>query len=91
MAKGNNVDVLAEKDAEIAKLKAQLAAKAAAGPGISMKVSEKGAVSIYGLGRFPVTLYGEQWKSLLGKAEDILAFIDENAESLKTKADRAKK
>ncbi len=52
---------------------------------ISMKVSEKGAVSVYGLGRFPVTLYQEQWLKLLGLSDDIKLFIQENRERLKTK------
>jgi hypothetical protein len=52
---------------------------------LSMKVSEKGALSVYGMGRFPVTLYKEQWLKLLGIAEEIRAFIDENNSRLKTK------
>jgi hypothetical protein len=52
---------------------------------VSMKVSEKGAVSVYGLGRFPVTLYQEQWTKLLAMAADIKAFIEENKAKLKTK------
>jgi hypothetical protein len=51
----------------------------------SLKVSEKGGVSVYGLGRFPVTLYKEQWLKLLAMADDIWRFIDENAARLKTK------
>jgi hypothetical protein len=51
----------------------------------SLKVSEKGAVSVYGLGRFPVTLYKEQWAKLLDMADDIRAFIRENDSKLKTK------
>jgi len=50
-----------------------------------MKVSEKGGVSVYGLGRFPVTLYKEQWAKLLDLADDIRAFIRENESRLKTK------
>lgn len=50
-----------------------------------MKVSEKGALSIYGMGRFPVTLYKEQWLKLLGIADDIQKFIKENDSRLKTK------
>ncbi len=50
-----------------------------------MKVSEKGAVSVYGLGRFPVTLYQEQWLKLLALAEEIKEFIAENKEKLKAK------
>jgi len=52
---------------------------------VSMKVSEKGAVSVYGLGRFPVTLYQEQWIKLLAMAGDIKTFIEENKARLKTK------
>lgn len=55
--------------------------------GVSMKVSEKGGVSIYGLGRFPVTLYKEQWEKLLDMSDDIRAFILENASKLKIKDD----
>ena len=46
--------------------------------GVSLKVSEKGGVSVYGLGRFPVTLYKEQWARLLDMADDIRTFIREN-------------
>jgi hypothetical protein len=53
--------------------------------GVSLKVSEKGGVSVYGLGRFPVTLYKEQWSKLLDMAEDIRTFIRENETRLKTK------
>ncbi len=52
---------------------------------LSMKVSEKGALSIYGMGRFPVTLYKEQWLKLLAITEDIKKFIADNDERLKTK------
>jgi hypothetical protein len=55
--------------------------------GVSLKVSEKGGVSVYGLGRFPVTLYKEQWVRLLDMAEDIRAFIKENDSSLKSKTE----
>ena len=53
--------------------------------GLSMKVSEKGALSIYGLGRFPVTLYKEQWTKLLAMAEEIKTFIQANDSQLKAK------
>jgi hypothetical protein len=53
--------------------------------GTSLKVSEKGGVSVYGLGRFPVTLYKEQWTKLLAMADDIKAFIKEHDADLKTK------
>jgi len=52
---------------------------------IRMKVSEKGAVSIYGMGRFPVTLYKEQWLKLLDMSADIREFIAANEAQLKTK------
>ena len=52
---------------------------------VSMKVSPKGAVSVYGLGRFPVTLYKEQWEKLLGLSDDIKTFLAENKAALKTK------
>jgi hypothetical protein len=55
------------------------------GSAVSMKVSEKGAVSVYGLGRFPVTLYQEQWTKLLALAPEITSFIEENKSKLKTK------
>jgi hypothetical protein len=53
----------------------------------SLKVSEKGGVSLYGLGRFPVTLYKEQWAKLLDMADHIRVFIKENEGKLKTKGD----
>jgi hypothetical protein len=53
--------------------------------GVSLKVSEKGGVSVYGLGRFPVTLYKEQWRRLLDMADDIRVFIKENDSKLKAK------
>jgi len=52
---------------------------------MSLKVSEKGALSVYGLGRFPVTLYREQWEKLLGMGEQIRQFIQENDGVLKKK------
>ena len=53
--------------------------------GLSLKVSEKGAVSLYGMGRFPVTLYKEQWLRILAAAPEIEIFIRENDAKLKTK------
>jgi hypothetical protein len=52
---------------------------------LAMKVSEKGALSVYGMGRFPVTLYKEQWLKLLSMADEIKSFIEANNESLKSK------
>ena len=53
--------------------------------GLSLKVSEKGALSLYGVGRFPVTLYKEQWMKVLGMKDEIEKFLQANASSLKTK------
>jgi hypothetical protein len=52
---------------------------------ISMRVSEKGGLSVYGLGRFPVTLYREQWEKLIAMAEEIKQFIQDNDSALKKK------
>ena len=72
--------------AELERLRAENAAlKARTSRGVSLKVSEKGAVSVYGLGRFPVTLYKEQWTKLLDMADEISAFITEHAGELKAK------
>jgi hypothetical protein len=75
-----------ELQAEIERLRAenQSLKKPARGQ-ISMKVSEKGGLSVYGLGRFPVTLYREQWEKLLGMTDEIRAFIRENDGALKKK------
>jgi len=59
--------------------------KSQRGRSASLKVSEKGGVSVYGLGRFPVTLYKEQWNKLLDMADEIRTFIKENDAELKTK------
>ena len=64
---------------------AELEGCLAKGGSVSFKVSEKGAVSVYGLGRFPVTLYLEQWKKLLSNVDELKAFIEANKSKLKTK------
>jgi hypothetical protein len=72
--------------AELERLRAENQALKARGPrGISLKVSEKGGVSVYGLGRFPVTLYKEQWAKLLDLADEIRAFIKAHDKELKAK------
>lgn len=74
--------------AELERLKAENAALKQSKPArgtLSLKVSEKGAVSLYGMGRFPVTLYKEQWLKLLGMTDEIRKFIEENDSKLKTK------
>ncbi len=60
--------------------------KRTASRGVTLKVSEKGGVSVYGLGRFPVTLYKEQWTKVLDMADEIRGFIRDNATSLKSKS-----
>jgi hypothetical protein len=72
--------------AELERLKAENEAlKSRSSKSVSLKISEKGGVSVYGLGRFPVTLYKEQWTKLLDMAEDIKTFIRDNDDKLKTK------
>jgi hypothetical protein len=72
--------------AELERLKAENAQlKNQRARGVSLKVSEKGGVSVYGLGRFPVTLYKEQWARLLDMTEEIRAFIKENESKLKAR------
>jgi hypothetical protein len=81
---------LADEDmkAELERLKAENERlKNRSARGVSLKVSEKGGVSVYGLGRFPVTLYKEQWTRLLDMADDIRTFIRENEGKLKAKSD----
>ena len=70
--------------ARIAELERQAEKKKNAGA-LSFKVSDKGAVSVYGMGRFPVTLYYEQWLRLLGASQELKAFLEENKNRLKLK------
>jgi hypothetical protein len=75
-----------EMQAELERLRAENAQlKNKDKGGITLKVSEKGAVSLYGMGRFPVTLYKEQWLRILGYASEIEAFIRDNEARLKSK------
>jgi hypothetical protein len=79
---------MAEEDiqTELARLRAENEAlKQRRTSSVSIKVSEKGAVSVYGLGRFPVTLYQEQWQKLLALSDEIKSFIEENRSKLKVK------
>ena len=70
---------------EIERLRKENEALKKGASGVRMKVSEKGAVSVYGMGRFPVTLYKEQWLRLLDMSAEIRAFIAANEAQLKTK------
>jgi hypothetical protein len=73
--------------AELARLKEENERlKARQSRAVSLKVSEKGGLSVYGLGRFPVTLYKEQWVKLLDMSDDIRTFIKENDAQLKAKS-----
>ena len=72
--------------AELERLRAENEAlKKGEEKGLSLKVSDKGGVSVYGLGRFPVTLYKEQWLKLLAMTDEIRSFIEANNDRLKTK------
>jgi hypothetical protein len=85
--------LMSENDlqAELERLRAENAAlKTRSAKGVSLKVSEKGGVSVYGLGRFPVTLYKEQWLKLLDMTDDIRAFISAHESELKAKEDKLK-
>jgi ribosome-interacting GTPase 1 len=73
-----------ELKARLAQLEKEVETKKRSGD-LVFKVGEKGGVSVYGLGRFPVTLYYEQWNRLLGAAEEIKKFLQENKSKLKLK------
>jgi hypothetical protein len=73
-----------ELKAKLSQLEKEVETKKRSGD-LILKVGEKGGVSVYGLGRFPVTLYYEQWNRLLGAATDIKAFLEENKPKLKLK------
>ena len=82
----HNSDRNEDMRAELERLRAENSAlKKTSAKGLSLKVSEKGGLSVYGLGRFPVTLYKEQWKKLLDMSDEIRNFIVANEGSLKTK------
>jgi len=74
-----------ELKAEIERLRAENEALKRPRGQLALKVSDKGGLSVYGLGRFPVTLYREQWEKLLGMADEIRKFIRDNEHLLKKK------
>ena len=75
-----------EFKAELERLRNENAAlKKGAATGITMKVSEKGGLSVYGMGRFPITLYKEQWLKLMDMSDAIRSFIEANDAELKSK------
>jgi hypothetical protein len=76
-------------EGELARLRAEndrLKSQQRTSGSLTFKVSEKGAVSVYGLGRFPVTLYQEQWDKLFGGIDELKRFLEENRDRLKKKA-----
>ena len=77
-----------DSSAELARLRAEneRLKRTASSRGMTIKVSEKGGVSVYGLGRFPVTLYKEQWLKLLDLADELRTFIADNDATLKSKS-----
>ena len=83
MAEETPEEKMARLEVENARLREQVEQRK---PGqLRLKVSEKGGLSVYGLGRFPVTLYKEQWLKLLGYADEIRSFLQENDAQLKAK------
>lgn len=76
-------------EAEIQALLAQDRATPRTTTDNGLKISEKGALSVYGLGRFPVTLYASQWATLIAKVPEIEAYLVANADKLKTKPEKA--
>lgn len=88
MTTQTTVEAAAARIAELeAELKAARAARPRSAPKPSFKVSAKGAVSVYGMGRFPVTLYKSQWETLIGVIPDLEKFIAANAASLTVKGE----
>jgi hypothetical protein len=81
MVADNNTLTPEQMAARLAELEGRLANSGT----LSFKVSEKGAVSVYGLGRFPVTLYFEQWNKLLAQADELRTFLEANKSKLKLK------
>jgi hypothetical protein len=91
MSDNNSIlSAMAAMQAELAKLKAENEALKAKKNKLSLKVSEKGAISLYGMGRFPVSLYPDQWDQVIGFADKIKAFVDENREEAEARSAAAK-
>jgi hypothetical protein len=89
MVTGGEMPTPDELQAELERLRAENEAlKQQTQRGTYLKVSEKGGISLYGLGRFPITLYVEQWQKILDMAPEIKRFMEENAASLKRKEPR---
>lgn len=84
-------DFIGKTEAEIMAMLAEVRAEVKTSTVNGLKVSEKGAVSVYGLGRFPVTLYASQMLNLLDKRDEIVEFIAANADKLKSKPEKGEK
>lgn len=85
---GDQIAMLAELRREMAALKADNERlKKNAQRKLTLKVSEKGALSLYGMGKFPVTLYREQWERLLDHSQEIRDMIEDNKHLLKLKGE----
>ena len=78
-------DERAKMEAEIAKLRAENQDLKENKKGLRLQVSQKGAVSLYGIRRFPITFYKEEWKTMLGMADDIKIFMEEHDGELASK------
>ena len=75
-----------EMQAELERLRAENASlKAKKTRELRLQVSQKGAVSLYGVRRFPITLYADEWDTVLGMADEIRTFISQNGDELKQK------
>lgn len=85
MATINMSDLKGKTPAELLEIISKMQADAEKPRGLSMKVTEKGGLSVYGLGRFPVTLYRGQWERLLAEKDTVLAFIETNKALLSVK------
>jgi len=80
------VDSGEDMKAELERLRAEnLALKEESKKGLRLQVSAKGGASLYGIRRFPITFYKDEWETILGKADDIRSFLKEHADELKTK------
>jgi len=81
MAEGNE-----EMQAELARLRAENESlKATRSRETRLQVSQKGAVSLYGIRRFPITFYADEWDTVLGMTDEIRSFISQHADELKRK------
>lgn len=81
----SHFSIASTMEAELERLRAENEQLKKKSPGITIKTAPKGGVSVYGLGRFPVTLYKNQWMALLDRSQDILDYIEEHDDELSSK------